>query len=157
MALDLALQELVDRAGIRDLMMRYARGLDRDDLDLVASTFTSDAYANYPGREGRGLDNIIGGLRASSSRSDRRTHFMGDQEIQIHGDTADVETYAIDYILYTVEGIQYQSTGGLRYQDRMVRRNGGWQVEYRVLHVDWRRNVLMDTSAPGREQVPLPE
>ena len=157
MAPDPALQELVDKAEIRDLMMRYSRGLDRDDLDLVSSTFTADAYANYPGREGHGLDDIISGLRASSSRSDRRTHFMGDQDIQIRGDTADVETYAIDYILYTVDDTQYQSTGGLRYQDRMVRQNGGWRVEHRVLHVDWRRNSLMDTGVPGREMVPLPD
>ena len=69
----------------------------------------------------------------SFNRTDSSTHFMGDQEIQINGDTADVETYAIIYILYTVEGARYQSMRGIHYEDEMVsgmtvdgRSNTGW-------------------------------
>ena len=40
MALDSVIQELVDKAAIRELMMKYARGIDRRDLDLIASGFT---------------------------------------------------------------------------------------------------------------------
>ena len=90
-------------------------------------------------------------------RSDRSTHFMGDQEIKISGDTADVETYAIDYLLYTIEGTQYQAMGGLRYRDRMVRQNGQWLVQHRVLHIDWRRNSPIDPSVPGIDIVPVTE
>ena len=156
MTLDSALQELVDKAGIRDVMMRYARGIDRRDMDLIASSFAPDAYVNYAGREDQGRDNIISRLRTSTSRY-RSTHFMGDQEIQINGDTADVETYAIDYLFYTVEGTHYQSMGGLRYVDKMVRQNGQWQVQHRVMHIDWRRNTLVDTSVPGIDRVPVSE
>ena len=157
MTLDSALQELVDKAGIRDVMMRYARGIDRRDMDLIASSFTPDAYANYGGRENQGRESIISRLRTGTSRFDHSTHFMGDQEIQINGDTADVETYAIDYLLYTVEGTQYQSMGGLRYVDKMVRQNGQWQVQHRVMHIDWRRNTLADTAVPGIDRVPISE
>ena len=62
-ALDSALQELVDKAAIRDLMARYARGMDRPDFDLIASSFTHDAYASYDGGgirwEAQGRDNIV--------------------------------------------------------------------------------------------------
>ncbi|MCE2463994.1 MAG: nuclear transport factor 2 family protein, partial [Dehalococcoidia bacterium] len=47
MAIDPVLQELADRAAIRDVMILYARGLDRRDFDLVRSCFTDDAYADY--------------------------------------------------------------------------------------------------------------
>lgn len=157
MALDPVIQELVDKAGIREVMMRYARGIDRRDMDLIASTFTPDAYAKYGARESQGRDNVVRNLRASITRYDRSTHSMGNQEIQIDGDTAVVETYALDYLLYTIEGTQYQSTGGLRYEDKMVRHDGGWLVQHRVLQIDWRRNVLMDTSVPGTDQLPLRE
>ena len=157
MALDPALLEIVDKAGIRDVMMRYARGIDRRDMDLIASSFTPDAYANYSGRESQGLENILSSLGGSLRRFDRTTHFMGDQEMQINGDTADVETYAIDYILYTFEGTQYQAMGGLRYQDRMVRHNGQWLVQNRVLHIDWRRNSPIDPSVPGTDILPVTE
>ena len=33
------IQELADRQEIRDLMARYARGLDRRDFDAVSSLF----------------------------------------------------------------------------------------------------------------------
>ena len=44
LALDPVLQELVDKAAIRDQMARYSRGADGRDPDLIASTFASDAY-----------------------------------------------------------------------------------------------------------------
>ena len=98
------------------------------------------------------------GLQESLSRSDQRTHFMGDQQIKLNGKEADAETYAIDYILYTVEGSQYMSMGSLRYQDKMVKYDYDWRVEHRVLHIDWRRNGLIDTTIPGREMVlPSPD
>ena len=59
MALDPVLQELVDKAAISDLMARYARGVDGRDPDLIASTLTSDAYANYGEWDGKGRDNIV--------------------------------------------------------------------------------------------------
>ena len=161
MALDSPLQGLVDKAAIRDLMARYARGMDRPDFDLIAFSFTPDAYASYDGGgirwEAQGRDNIVDKLRPSISRTDSSTHFMGDQEIQINGDTADVETYAIIHILYTVEDAQYQSMRGIHYEDKMVRHDGGWQVQHRVVHSDWRRGIRMDTSVPGIDQVPVPE
>lgn len=152
MAIDPTLQELADRAAIRNVMIRYARGLDRRDFDLVRSCFTDDAYADYRGRVSSGLDNIIESL----SRIDRfqgTTHFMGDQLIDIQGDTAEVETYAIDYLLYTLEGTQYLSTGGLRYEDKFVRQDGKWLVRHRVMYVDWRRNEALDQAAPGPDSV----
>ena len=95
MALDPAIQELVDKAAIRDLMARYARGLDRADPDLVASSFATDAYVDYGTWEDTGVDNIVRRLRARVSRYDRSTHFMGDQVFQFNGDAAEVETYAL--------------------------------------------------------------
>ena len=157
MALDAQIQELVDKAGIREVMMRYARGIDRRDMDLIASTFTSDAYAKYGERESCGRDDIVSALRSSTSRFDRSTHSMGDQQVSISGDTAEVETYAIDYLLYTVDGKQYQAVGGLRYEDKMVRHDGGWLVQHRVLQIDWRRNSPVDPSVPGIDRVPARE
>jgi len=103
MALDPTIQELVDKAAIRDLMARYARAVDRGDFDSIASSFTTDAYASYGRWEAQGSDDIADKLRPGVSRTNSSTHFMGDQIFQFDGDTAEVETYAIIYILCTVE------------------------------------------------------
>jgi hypothetical protein len=136
MTLDPAIQELIDKVAIRDLMARYARSNDRRDFELMASTFTTDAYAHYFEWERQGVDNIIS--RLAYDRTHRATHFMGDQEIHIHGDSADVETYAIAYS--RPEGTDSLQITGLRYVDKMVRQNGQWLVQHRVLHFDWRTN-----------------
>ena len=125
MALDPALQELVDKAAIRDLMARYARGIDRPDFDLIASSFTPDVDAKYGRWEAHGRDDIVNKLRPGISRTDSSTHFMGDQQFQFNGDIADVETYAIIYILYTLDSTQYQSMSGIHYEDKMVRIDSG--------------------------------
>jgi hypothetical protein len=49
------LQELVDRADILDCVQRYARGIDRHDVELVASCYHPDAIDDHglyvgPGR-----------------------------------------------------------------------------------------------------------
>ena len=145
MALDPALQDLVDRAAIRDLMTRYARSNDRRDFDSMTSPFTADAYASYGDWERQGVENIVG--RLAYTRPHRATHFLGDQDIRIDGDSAEVETYAIAYS--RVEGTESMRMSGLRYQDKMVRQDGQWLVRHRVLLTDWRALVPLDPSFGG--------
>ncbi|HJN87614.1 MAG: nuclear transport factor 2 family protein [Dehalococcoidia bacterium] len=145
MALDPALQELVEKAAIRELMTRYARSNDRRDFDSMTSTFTADAYASYGDWERQGVENIVG--RLAYNRPHRATHFLGDQDIRIDGDSAEVETYAIAYS--RVEGTESMRMSGLRYQDKMVRQDGQWLVRHRVLLTDWRALVPLDPSFGG--------
>ncbi len=148
MPLDPPLQELADKTAIRDLMARYARGVDRRRFDLVASCFTADAVANYGTVDDVGVEQIVKRTRGVE-RFHHTTHFMGNQSIDLHGDTADVETYAIDYLRFTKDGRDYDMWGGLRYEDSFVREADGWKIRRRVMHTDWRRYdpVTKDPSA----------
>ena len=157
MALDPALQELVDKAAIRDLMARYARGVDARDPDLLASTFTSDAYTDYGEWDGKGRDNIVNWIMRPSDTNFRSTHFMGDQAIQIDGDTAEVETYAVAFGVHYVDDALSVVMTGLRYVDKMVRQDGQWLVQHRVLHHDWRGNAPADVQFPSPNRVPASE
>ncbi len=74
---------------------------------------------------------------------------MGDKLVQIDGDTADVETYAVAVGAFDVDGTPSVVVTGLRYVDKMVRLNGQWLVRHRVLHHDWRGNAPADTSLPS--------
>ena len=69
------LQSLIDRAAIHDLIMRYARGVDRRDLDLVASCFAADAA--YDGALGSGgIDVVLAALRERMPRYRTTMHFL---------------------------------------------------------------------------------
>ena len=157
MALDPVLQELVDKAAIRDLMARYARGVDGRDPELIASTLTSDAYANYGEWDGKGRDNIVNWIMRPSDSHFRSTHFMGDQVVQLDGDSAEVETYAVAFGVHDVEGASTVVITGLRYVDEMVRQDGQWLVRHRMLHHDWRGNVPADASPSSQDWGPVSE
>jgi hypothetical protein len=62
-----ALQALLDRTAIHDLIMRYARGVDRRDLDLVASCFATDAA--YEGSLGTGGIDVVLATLANGCRA----------------------------------------------------------------------------------------
>ncbi|MDX6739529.1 nuclear transport factor 2 family protein [Actinocorallia sp. A-T 12471] len=42
------LEELSARAQIHDVLLRYCRGLDRVDMDLVRGAFHEDAFVQFP-------------------------------------------------------------------------------------------------------------
>jgi ketosteroid isomerase-like protein len=148
MTMDKAISEMLDRQGIRDLMARYYRGIDRKDAELIGDCFTEDAYARYGTFEAIGRDRIKEVLGTIVRCFGASTHLRGDQEVKLDGDTAEVETYAVDYLTYTIDGVPHQSTHGLRYRDTMVREGEVWRVKHRVLHSDWTRAYRIDPTVP---------
>ena len=149
MGTDPVVQELMDRSAIRELMARYAHGLDRRDFEMVRSCFMPDAFADYGASKGQGIENILKIVKVVATFQ-FTMHFMGNQLVEIHGDAADVETYAMDRLRYTAkDGKDYDMFGGLRYLDKMVKREGRWRIQHRVMHTDWRRHEPV-TPPPAR-------
>ena len=136
MATDAALRKLLDRAAIQDVLLRYARGVDRRDLDLVASCFTADAA--YDGMLARGtIADALGALRVAVTRYAGTMHFLGNQLIELDGDRARSETYALAHHQLPDGGLRVVA---VRYLDELVRRDGGWVICSRVAHREWERN-----------------
>jgi uncharacterized protein (TIGR02246 family) len=129
---------MADRMAIREVMTRYSRGIDRRDFDMVAGCFTADAEAEYSGNVlPKGVDAIVAYIRRIAHLP-RSTHFMGDTLIDVDGDTADAETYAIAYLVDGEVGSGAQvHTRGLRYRDMLVRQDGRWLIHKRVHTADW--------------------
>jgi hypothetical protein len=44
----MTLEELTARTEIHDVLLRYCRGLDRVDMDLVRGAFHKDAWIQFP-------------------------------------------------------------------------------------------------------------
>jgi ketosteroid isomerase-like protein len=132
---DDAVQALADRAAIHDVLLRYARGVDRRDLAAVAACFTPDA--RYEGSLARGtIEQALAGLRVAIDRYTSTFHLIGNQLIELHGDAASSETYALAH--HTLPDGSRRVVA-VRYVDDFVRRPTGWLIARRVAHREWER------------------
>jgi hypothetical protein len=119
-------QTLMDQAAIRDVLRRYARGLDRHDVELETSAFWPDAQVNYGVYSGERDAFVKWGNEGHEKGYRRHEHHITNQTIDIDGDTAHVESYVI-YLLHEIDE-KTTEIGGARYIDRMERRDGEWRI-----------------------------
>lgn len=135
---DAAVRALLDRAAVHEVMLRYARGVDRRDLDEVAACFTPDAV--YDGAlSGSTIGDALARLREVMERYTSTLHFVGNVVVELAGDTAACETYAIAYHRLRAAPRQ-QRVVAVRYLDALERREGRWLIVRRVVRREWERS-----------------
>jgi SnoaL-like domain len=132
--------ELADREAIRDCFLRYCRGVDRVDVDLMLSAFWPDAtdqHGNFEARSAQGwVNQALEGLKTL----DLTSHVMGNILIDIQGDTACVESYICTiHVARKPTGERYDHLSASRFVDRMEKRDDEWRIKTRVVVRDWYR------------------
>ena len=133
------LLELLDERDIRDVLLRYCRGVDRCDAELIASCFHPDALDDHgnwvcSGKELPGF--LIGKLLPGEASA---MHFAGNMRIEVEGDTAFAESYLLAFRAFHRDERPYTRTRALRFVDRLERRQGAWRISERVAVDDWNR------------------
>lgn len=129
-----SVQNLVDRAEIHDCVIRYCRGQDRLDADLVRSAYHEDAVDDHVAFVG-GVEGLIDWSFSQYDDLARHQHFVMNHHAEIDGDAAHAETYYIFTGAPTGDG-PFSMTGG-RYVDRFERRDGRWAIAARSVVVEW--------------------
>jgi hypothetical protein len=133
---------------IRAVLARYCRGIDRVDLDLVRSCYHADATDDH-GRYQGDVDGFIVWVGPVLARWQRTMHFLGTCGIDVRGDAAAVETYAVAHHRgVNPQGVLADHIIGLRYLDRFERRTSGaephaeprWLIADRTCALEWRRD-----------------
>ena len=146
------LDRLIARQEIADVIYRYARGIDRLDFELVRSCYHPDAYDDHGAISGT-VNEFISAAQAFLVKWTTTQHFMGNMLIEIEGDKARAETYAVAYHRREdANGDGKDDTLGIRYVDRFEQRNGNWLIAYRVVSTEWRRVDAL-SGARGRNKV----
>jgi len=133
-------RELQDRDEIARLIRTYAHGVDRRDWDLVRSCFSDDAEAQGSRSTGP-IEPYLAALRPGVEFYPTTMHFMGNQLVELDGDTAQVETYAVAYHWKDeVAGTDHPENlvVGVRDLDTVQRRQEGWRITRRQVAPDWR-------------------
>jgi len=135
----LTVDDLLAKQEIQDVIYRYARGIDRLDFDLVRSCYHPDAFDDHGMFQGN-VDAFIEYVEDFLPRYVVTQHFMGNLLIEVDGDSARAETYAVAYHRKELaDGSGKDDVFGIRYVDRFERRAGEWKIAHRVVASEWRR------------------
>jgi hypothetical protein len=137
--LERRLRELLDRQEIYDRLMRYLRGIDRNDGELVQDAFWPDALVDHGHSKFRGEG--IGAYFADVSKhaTVNQTHFVMNIVYELNGDLATTEAQAL-YIAETERNsVPYLFCRCIRYIDRWEKREGVWRVFHRTVVETWNK------------------
>jgi hypothetical protein len=138
----LSVQQLTDRLELHDLVMRYARALDRGDFEMLASVFHDDATLNFGSYFKGPVKGFIDAAKASTAITgfEMGMHTMPNALFVIDGDVAEGETYSVTYLRWGPPRMQ-QLAVGARYLDRYERRSGVWRIASRTQVLDWKSEL----------------
>jgi ketosteroid isomerase-like protein len=123
------LQELVDRQEISDVLISYARFVDKRDFASLVGLFTEDAVANYQGPELKGHEQLDAFFRETLADVEATHHQIGNIEIFFDGpDDAQAKCYATAWHVFP--GGEELTLHGT-YLDRLKRTPSGWKLSER--------------------------
>ncbi|MCW3819090.1 nuclear transport factor 2 family protein [Micromonospora sp. DR5-3] len=144
--------ELADRQRIHEVVLRYCRGIDRLDLDLVRSAYHPDGVDHHTGFDGP-VDEFLAWVEPLLRRLTGTMHIVGNHLAELHGDRAVVETYGTAvHWGEPADDPRLNFTSGFRYVDLMTRRAGRWAIAERWAVREWTRSEAgrwAPREAPG--------
>jgi ketosteroid isomerase-like protein len=133
--LSAAVRELQDRQAIHDCILRYSRGVDRLDRELLLSVYHPDAVDDHGMFVGGPEEFADWALDMHRSTHLSQQHCIFNHSCDLDGDVAHTETYYM-FVGMNRTGAPFVVSGG-RYVDRFERRAGRWAIAARVCIRDW--------------------
>jgi ketosteroid isomerase-like protein len=135
------LQQIADERALQELLTRYARGVDRCDLELLRSCYHDDALDDHGWFRGPGHD-FAAAVIDKFKGGPLTQHAVSNARFDVRGDVAYGESCAM---LRTTNADGEIVIGFGRYIDRLERRHGEWRIAD--------RRVTVEGSPAGLEHV----
>lgn len=132
------LQILEDKEAIRTLLATIARGTDRYDGHLLASAIHADAVMDMGGKAMTGAA-FAAALQPPATPRPGRMHILGNERVEVAGDTARSESYLVSCQDVLVDAVRKTRIRAGRYIDRFERRDGEWKLAARIMVDEWAR------------------
>ncbi|RYE73315.1 MAG: nuclear transport factor 2 family protein [Hyphomicrobiales bacterium] len=141
------MEQMLAEWQIRDVIGRYARGVDRQDGDIIGSCFYPGALTHYGDFDGS-IETFVPWVLAYVENYRATMHFMGTTVIdwpERGREEAVAETYAAVWHEVAAGTPGRSWVGGIRYIDRFERRPApgtraaSWRIAERTVVGDWLR------------------
>ncbi len=146
------LVEIAARTAIQKAIGAYARGVDRNDPDIMRKAFHADAVLTMgTGAHTQSVDQFVAGIQGGWERIRAwGMHYTMNQTIDVDGDAAHAETYYMA-VMQLKDGAEPppflpRDAGavpgtiwwmGGRYHDRLEKRGGDWRIAVRLGSLEW--------------------
>ena len=138
-------ETMLAKQDIRDVLARYARGVDRADGPLLKSCYHADAIEEHGNTyTGPAHAYVDGAIPRMQKMTLPMAHYLCNShfEFEEDGDVAFVETYVLTFARFADNGGMPQDTlTGGRLFDRFERRDGVWKIAHRKMTLDWNRDA----------------
>ncbi len=136
--MDPRVSTLLDKREIEEVVLRYCRGIDRRDFDLVRACYHVDARDHHGSFSG-GVEEYIDWVDRLTSRYRWTMHLVGNMLIDLAdaSDRAACETYGVSLHRSDDDRPQLNLATGFRYLDRFERREGAWKIAERTAIGEW--------------------
>ena len=116
-----------DERELNALLVRFCRGVDRSDEELLRSCYHPDAIDDHGTFKGSGWE-FAAFLVAAPRDRPLTQHALSNVTLEVRGDVAFGESYVQ---LRTTDQSGEPMFGFGRYIDRFERRDGAWKIAYR--------------------------
>ena len=154
-AFDAASFDAADAAeAIRQAALRYCRGVDRLDEELMRSAYHDGATDDHGVFTGSAAD-LCARVVKSHRRYEATMHCVLNHAIEFVDDShATGELYNVTYLLRGIDdgGRQLDTWWG-RYLDRYECRDGRWAIVHRVCVHEWTRSEALGDAMPIEAQL----
>ncbi|MDE2597934.1 MAG: nuclear transport factor 2 family protein [Sphingomonadales bacterium] len=139
-ASDPALQTLLDKDAIRDLVLLYSRAIDRKDIELLRDLYTEDATDTHGDSFDGPADGYCQFIEKSLPYMPYSGHHVCNHLIAVDGDVASGEVYALAWhLIPSREGTREEDFMAVRYIDNYRRcADGKWRFSKRVVTYDFK-------------------
>ncbi|MEV5647338.1 nuclear transport factor 2 family protein [Nocardia sp. NPDC052254] len=139
--MDEARSEWSDRRQIHDVVLRYCRGIDRLDFDLVRSAYHPDAVDHHTGFDGTVDDYLAWVEPKLRARTGATMHIVANHLVDLFGDTAISETYGTSvHWGEPADSARANFTSGVRFVDHMEYRDRRWAIAERWAVREWTKS-----------------
>ncbi len=176
---DTMLQQVHDRQQIIEVLHRYARGIDRCDVEMLKSVYhddATDAHGSFDGNAHEFAEFMVPRLKAQTSYG---IHHVTNELVELDGDRAIAESCLFGYHRVpggrksvamffgdeyadraqadgTLDGEHEYFTGG-RYLDKLLKRDGVWRIWRRRITVEWNQcqpSTMLLTGSRANYDIP---
>lgn len=137
-----ALQALIDKDAIRELVLCYSRAIDRQDIELLRDLYTDDATDSHGDSFDGSAEDYCKFIAGSFPHMPYSGHHVCNHMISVDGDTGNGEVYALAFHVIPdqdggAEGAQQEDFMAVRYIDNYRRcADGKWRFAKRVVTYD---------------------